>query len=877
MRILVLVVEFPAETVDEFSTTGDGTFDRRTLAEALAQDRSDPDAVFPYYRNPFDPPPHDRAYLQSHLTALGRYLDYASQGRLTIETEVFPKDPALTYVTTRSMLHYGSGITEQQQIAKWSELARDVFEIAGLDGVDPSAYNSYMIFHAGISVAGIISNDLPPLVLSPAEIARSGVTGVPSGVSGVGVWMMPQALANIGGVIGLNGTLAKTFLASLGLPVLSNTKKGAPAVGGWSIMDSGSDNPIDIERSGGVTVKRDTVYGFIPVLPTAWAQTRLGWLEPVMVIADTTMEIAALHLGNSDYTRAIKIPITDDEYFLLENRQGSFQKSGQPITAEFSRDDTSGVWLGPVGDDYDAYVPGSGVLIWHVDDGCIRRFEPDNQVNAFEDQPGIWLVEADGHRDIGISIGFGDPRSDEGAGSDNDPFHSGATLYADQSVLGDIVPASLSNDVEETGIEIFVPSENADVMTVEISFKKQAWAVSRSANAVGSPQMGLVGEDGSSGIIWATDDGRVWAISLDGSPVGPNNGLVGTTTSALDPVAPILIDAANVVIAGGVGGGDRFLFSNGVWSHTGSAEFPIARRDTVAVWMDKPVGSVPAWAVYLPDVVQVIDSTAVRIEFADGAQTTIDFPTPATAPPIARDGMVFAAVGDAIWAWERNGLIARGFPVYLPRDDSSAVIAAQPLIAKDGETTRLVVATTAGKVYVVEPGRQPLLVHYMGGQISGTPIIADIDQQDGDELVVLMSDGSLKAVDVLPDGFRGVWSQMFFSGGQNQTPYTDNITSVPDGSSLVAANALAYPNPLGDETGHVRFFLNRAADVNVSVYTSSGELVFETEMQGLGGVDNEVEWPGGDQFASGLYICRVKATSDDGSKSEILLKMAIWR
>ncbi|GAB4335351.1 MAG: hypothetical protein Kow0099_07750 [Candidatus Abyssubacteria bacterium] len=119
-----------------------------------------------------------------------------------------------------------------------------------------------------------------------------------------------------------------------GLPDLYDTDYSSAGVGEWSIMSFGSWNGL---------------LGGSPAHPDAWSRIRLGFASPTIVATNTTgLSIPAvenqphiLYVWNSGSA--------NNEYFLVENRQ----KIG-----------------------YDAALPGSGLLIWHVDGS---KFTNDNE------------------------------------------------------------------------------------------------------------------------------------------------------------------------------------------------------------------------------------------------------------------------------------------------------------------------------------------------------------------------------------------------------------------------------------------------------------------------------------------------------------------
>lgn len=384
---------------------------------------------------------------------------------------------------------------------------RDAVELARDDpgGPDFSRFDSYLFLHAGYGHEAGQLNDILSVFLS-ADDFESSAAGGPVPADGVEIreaWILPEAVEGSDRAeAGLNGLMAKFFGHQLGLPGLSNFAAGLPGAGGWSLMDVGP-NRVGFLLQGG---ELQTLFGFVPPHPIAWSKARLGWIEPLVVRRDTAVAVAA-----TDRTvapgqhKAVQVPVSATEYFLIENRQrrgnadlpegveppfaGTAVTWIEPDQVEFSGsgdsdgDDMTGVWLGV--EEYDAFVPGSGILIWHVDEAVIAAREAEGGINNDRVFPGIALEEADGEREIGNA--FFD-RQDVTEGSPADPFFAGEGRggILSKTLFGPgTTPNSGANTGVASGIRIEVLSPLADAMEVAIRFDGPlpGWPVSLPAGA----------------------------------------------------------------------------------------------------------------------------------------------------------------------------------------------------------------------------------------------------------------------------------------------------------------------------------------------------------------------------------------------------------
>jgi len=204
------------------------------------------------------------------------------------------------------------------------------------------------------------------------------------------------------------GTFAHEFGHDLGLPDLYDTDYSSDGIGVWGLMGFGSwlGSPP----------------GTSPAHPIGWCKMKLGWITP-LELTSSNKNIEVHQIETETYQSLYKLPISSTEYFLIENRQ----KTG-----------------------YDSYLPGSGILIWHIDDS---KTSNDNEMDRWVD-----LEEAHGgiqNLDIAGDNNWGDPE---------DAFYLRATAFTETTD-----PNSKSKAGYPTGYAITHISQSAPSMTFDLS------------------------------------------------------------------------------------------------------------------------------------------------------------------------------------------------------------------------------------------------------------------------------------------------------------------------------------------------------------------------------------------------------------------------
>ena len=175
-----------------------------------------------------------------------------------------------------------------------------------------------------------------------------------------------------GGGITKVGIFAHEFGHVLGLPDLYDLDGSSLGVGRWSLMSGGTWN------DGGAH----------PSDFDAWSKVQLGFLTPVeMTVEGDSLILPPVETSPTVY-KLHTAAMGTQEYFLIENRQAIHN---------------------------DAYLPGAGMLIWHVDEAVATNRDETCLADGSA-HPLLRLVQADGRCDLEGKVG-----SDDG-----DPFPGSA-------------------------------------------------------------------------------------------------------------------------------------------------------------------------------------------------------------------------------------------------------------------------------------------------------------------------------------------------------------------------------------------------------------------------------------------------------------------
>ncbi len=404
IKILALRVEFQYETPDDPLTTGRGFFDMRDTLTFKNEEG-----------HMIDPSPHTKRYFEDHLKALSLYYNFISEGKVFLKFEIYPAQEDSSYELPHAMGYYGA----QRPDSGLSEFIHDAVNLVDTteDSLKFADFDSYIIFHAGSDRQNDIG--FPP---TPSDLFTGNVfLGDPVYVDKTAsdsfavtdAMIVPETACQDNRATALNAVMGHEFGHQLGLIDLYNTQNFLTQVGDFSLMDNnGFGTGIDF----GFSVGR--VFGTMPVYPDAWSRAYLGFVEPVVYRQGSNIPIVAAEMIK-DGVKIAKVPISEFEYYLLENRRTDVDGKPTALLA----DSATSVILGPVDlernytHEYDFLLPGDGILIWHIDERVgLMDFDGDGLNNFLENRVQIdpthrflELMEADGLINFGgiYYSGFG--------------------------------------------------------------------------------------------------------------------------------------------------------------------------------------------------------------------------------------------------------------------------------------------------------------------------------------------------------------------------------------------------------------------------------------------------------------------------------------
>lgn len=864
LRILAIRVEFQPDSSP--LTTGTGQFDLST-----------PDSLV------LNSPPHNRTYFEHQILALNNYFASVSRGRLHLVGDVYPPEADASYMVANPMNYYSPIGDETLADQRLAELLQEGFQLADqTDDIDFSNYDSFVLFHAGVGGDIALGFDTTPQDITSAfldfNFLKQTIGNNDAAYLGIAVndgsysirdgILLPATQSQEGFDIGLLGTMTFMFGSQLGLPLLLDTDTGLSGVGVFGMMDQGSGN----------------FSGMLPAEPGAWEKVFLGWETPIEITTGTDLEIA-VSKAKSD-NKIYKVPINSQEYFLVENRTRDFH--GDDIAVgfdaegnrfEFKWDTEQSVnWQPNLDklnvitrvDEYDFGLPGSGILIWHIDETVILENIGANRVNANPDRRGVDLEEADGAQDIGIEVDFLDPASFFGIENGGVVDMFAADIKDNGFVNGDttiisFTPYTFPNTNSNAGARShihFTDFSNADTLmtfTVRKGFSRAGFPhYVGNQNSDFAPLFADLDDDGFKEIIVGHGN-TISVVKADGSKFLPNLDEAIVETSAGERIYPLSIFAqpvGNVLYAPAVA---RLNNQNIVVAATGqgvSAYRPLDGDNNGRADVLLDVSVVSAITTH-PFVVESAGAFEVIVGTENGGILGID--NEGTTRAIYAGGG--AIIGFAGFAADRFVYAADDGGVGLVNIDGTSLWVSEingrpahvPVLCDINRDDRLeiVLITDEGKVHFIDDSGAELTDGQKTNYVPTSQVaVADIDKNGFFELVYT-SETSLVALNhtaTLVEGFPQKTSLAEFQSGFSSSPVIADLDN--DGTLDLAVGSR-------DEHLTVRDIDGRIPDLQLAVSGKLNSTPVVDDLDNDGELDLAIM--GGDGF---LYVWNTGSEGD---------------
>jgi len=684
-KILVLKVEF-VEDADSL-TSGNGKMD--LIAMGSSNDGLNYD------------PPHTKLYFDHEMQFLGNFYKSNSFGDCVVDWTIKPDQPTANYQLPHQMAYYSgydhfdteAGLLYFNAYAMDMGLVRILADAVAAADQDPSVdfsqYNGMIIFHAGTLIQSSINfwrfRDIPSATIYPSVtdyylgqpiVANNGTDTIDYPVS------INAEMARVGEYLAGNlGTICHEFGHILGLPDLYDITGYSNGVGAWDIMCTGGWAP---NPTVGVPS------GLLPTDLGAWSRYFMGWVNPRIVTRpENLLTLRATEADTTQYavrdSTLIKIPVSSSEFFLVENRQQDIkQKDTVYVDAE------DGVPISVDLGEYDFFLPGSGILVWHIDDNVINATYENNELQIHPRHKGVDLEEADGIQHFDTNFVYD---SLEYYGSRFDAFWLNDSLHANHK-FGPFTNPNSDSYFGKTLLSLDVKSPLDTLMSFSLKFDNYHRGFP--VTIPGGPKItgvsyGDLNGDGRREIVAFTGIGGIYAYDDTGALYQSRWVGAGMTYPAIGDV-----------------NGD------------GAEDIVFGRNFQVYALDGKTFNDLPNFPVTLPDA--ILAAPMLFDINADG-----------------RPEIIFGSRGRRVYCLDGSGVSRPNFPIYLNTE-----IFSTPCVF-DPSRRRIGVLGSDGRFWLIGAGG--VIKEFIDSQHNmvtyASPVVGDLDRDGEPEAVVINGYGTI--------------------------------------------------------------------------------------------------------------------------------------
>ena len=895
IRVCALRVSFAED--DFSSTTGNGDF--LLLNEGIDC------GIYT-----IDPPPHNKEYFESQLEAVHYYFNNISYGKFgldIINSKVFPDNSESNYKLDNYMNYYNPYDNFELQEQRLTEFFRDaLLKAYDEDQINFSDYDIIVIFHAGIGQ----DFSLPFLDPTPEDIPSTYVDqsmiqsylGEQNIIVGGNVIthgiILPESqnhlLYNISETMfsdainpcdyqfGLTGTFALMIGFAIGLPPLWNIDTGESGIGVFGLMDQGSNNSN----------------GIIPAPPNAWTRIYANWETPYIIEYGNQVM-----LPKRSENQIVKVPLRDNEYFLIENRN-NYVRDGVSLDSirylinQISIEETypsfieilfdsSGIQKDENGvvtyvPNYDIGLPASGLLIWHIDEEVIYSNLNSYSINSDIRSRGIDVEEADGAQDLGYISDhiFFDPSN----GYFGDMWFKGNNQYelANPNMVGlkpEFGPSTFPNTNSNDGSSTFISIEDISIPKDTMKF-----SINNYHKVYGFPEKSFeivnvfdIDNDGDNDFILIKDS---LYLAINDSIISTNS---FHQNSSDDFIITMLRQSNNTMVFIAEFFEDSTYMSCYDFSiiekklisfennWIDSLVYPVAfDNNTSLLWMDENQWGIHSSRVFSQPYNYSIDfdQNGIAIDYFGGIETRwdeikftyiagIDLDLDANTDLLALDE------DGILYSYNPELILNPGFPLDI---SLSPPILSQDLlndnhpeiIAKSKDKRSLYIFDKNGKILfnIVNEERDSLIA---------------INDFDGKYSIYTTS--AIYQFDDTNENYGNKWNYEHGNVGRSRTINLDYTADISFQNLI--SRGYVYPNPIRDGMGTIRIESISSTDLKVDIFDLAGFFVKSYSQKFIRKGNQFTEWKWNvNSLESGIYFIQLTVSSEERVETKTI-KVAI--